>query len=150
MTGIISQRTPESEAYIQTTFANFPNSVPYSFPSIIYTVTVPSIPNLTPTVAPTPTTATVGTPQAFTATINNNGTASTGASFNNFFRVATQANGGGTVSTLSVTSRALLTAGASGDVTSSAYTFSSAGTYSVQVCADNDTSMAGTITESNE
>jgi len=106
-------------------------------------------PNLT-AAAPIQNTATIGVAQAFTATITNNGTASTGASFNNFFRVATQANGGGTISTISVTSRALLTAGADGTVTSSVHTFTSAGTYSVQVCTDNDASMAGTITESNE
>jgi hypothetical protein len=105
--------------------------------------------NLTPS-DPTPTTATVGTPQAFTATITNKGTASTEYTFNNLFQVATEANGGGTVSTISVTSRALLAADESGDITSDAYSFTSAGTYSVRVCTDNDASWGGTIAELDE
>ncbi len=108
-----------------------------------------SSPDLTPGVI-TQTAATAGTPQAFSSTITNSGTAATGASFNNFFRVATGAGGTGTVSTISVTQLGALNAGASGTVISSSYTFPSAGTYSVQVCADNNASMVGTITESNE
>ena len=50
-------------------------------------------PNLTAGVS-SPSTATVGVAQTFTATITNNGTASTGASFSNFFQRATLVNGG--------------------------------------------------------
>ncbi len=115
-------------------------------------VTAPSScaqPDLT-AAAPTPSSATVGTPLTFTSTVSNVGGLTTGASFNNRFRVATAANGGGTVSTLSVNSLATLGASANAGVTSSSYTFSSAGTYSVSVCADQDASSVGTITESNE
>ncbi len=100
--------------------------------------------------APSPTVATAGTALTFSTTITNGGTASTGASFNNLFQVATAAGGGGTVSAISVNSRATLTAGTNGPVTSSSYTFPSAGTYSVRTCADNNASFIGAITESNE
>jgi len=99
----------------------------------------------------TPTTAETGTPVTFTSTITNSGSASTGSSFNNHFQVATQLNGGGTVSTISVNSRAALSAGASGTVSSSPYTFSTpSSNYSVRVCSDQNQFGAGTITESNE
>jgi len=117
-------------------------------PTATFTTSV-SLPDLTAG-APSPTTATAGTALTFTTIISNIGTGSTGASFNNLFQVATAAGGGGTVSVLSVNSRAALAAGVSGPVTSSSYTFPSSGTYSVRTCADNNASWVDTITESNE
>ncbi len=117
--------------------------------SVSFTISAPG-PDLTAGNI-TPTTAETGTPVTFTSTITNGGSASTGSSFNNRFQLATQLNGGGTVSTISVNSRAALNAGASGPVSSSAYTFTTpSSTYSVQVCADQNSSGAGTITESDE
>jgi hypothetical protein len=106
-------------------------------------------PNLTPS-APTPTTATVGTPQAFTATITNNGDAPTGAGFNNFFQVASQSGGSGTITDKTSSSMTTLAVGATQNTTVS-HTFNTAGTYSIRVCADKSSSSnTGTITESNE
>jgi hypothetical protein len=113
------------------------------------TLTVQNLPDLTAD-APTPSSAAVGTAVTFTATIRNIGNASTVNSFNNLFQVATGPNGTGTVSVISVNQRAALAAGANGPATSSPYTFSSAGTYSVRVCADNNATWTGTITESRE
>ena len=101
--------------------------------------------------APTPATATVGTPATFTSTISNNGTGGTGASFSNFFQVATAAAGGGTITDLAATTMTTLAASANNTASSPAYTFPSSGTYSVRACADKSSSgNLGTITESNE
>ena len=96
---------------------------------------------------PNPDTATVGVAKTFTAVIRNIGTASTGVGFNNFFQVA---DSSGTVSALSVNALGALAAGGSSPINSSSYTFPSSGTYSVRVCADNNASWVGTITESDE
>ncbi|MBP6884015.1 MAG: S8 family serine peptidase [Candidatus Pacebacteria bacterium] len=109
----------------------------------------PSLPELS-AASPSPSSAVVNTPLTFSATISNSGNASTGTSFSNFFQVATAANGGGVVSSLSVNSVATLAANGNAPANSSSYTFTTAGTYSVRVCADNNSSFAGTITESNE
>ena len=97
-----------------------------------------------------PTTATVGTSLTLSATITNQGTASTGASFSNFMQVATAANGAGTISNLTAVTMSTLSAG-SNSTSQRSHTFSSAGTYSVRACADKSTATdGGTITESNE
>lgn len=113
------------------------------------TVAAAGMPDLTPG-AITPTTATAGVPVTFTVTVSNIGNATTGASFNNLFRLATAANGGGTVTTHSVNSLATLAAGASAPVSSNPYTFPSAGTYSVRFATDQNASWVGTIAESDE
>jgi len=97
-----------------------------------------------------PSVAIVNTAVTFTSSITNGGTASTVSSFNNLFNVATADGGGGNVSVLSDNSRPTLAAGISGNVTSSSYTFTTPGIYSVQTCADQDSSGRGTISESNE
>ncbi len=109
----------------------------------------PSAPDLTAN-AITPSVATSGSPVTFSGTIVNNGNASTVNSFSNLFQVASASNGGGTISTISANTRAALSAGTSGSVSATPYTFSSAGTYSVRLCADSNTSLSGTIAESNE
>ena len=98
----------------------------------------------------TPTSATTGVSTSYSVTVTNIGNASTGASFNNFFQVATAAGGGGTVTDLASTSMATLASSAS-SVTTKSYTFSSAGTYSMRACADKSSAgNTGTIAESNE
>src|SRR3989344_3514325 len=107
-------------------------------------------PNLTAGVT-SPTTATVGTALTFSSTISNSGSASTGAGFNNFFQLSNSAGGGSPIFTaISANAMAALGASSSLSATSSSYTFGSAGTYSVRLCADNNMSMSGAITESNE
>jgi hypothetical protein len=111
------------------------------------TITVPATPNLTAGVI-TPTTATVGTAVTLSSTVTNSGTASTGATFTNNFQRATDASGTGATS-IGTAANSTLTAGASSAATLS-YTFPSAATWFVRACADNNASMVGTITESNE
>ena len=114
-----------------------------------FTVSAVAQSDLTPA-AVTPTTAVVGTPQAFTSNISNIGSGSTGAGFNNLFQVANNSSGTG-ATTISVTSLATaILSGANANVTSSTYNFPSAATYYVRACADNNASFVGTITESNE
>ncbi|MCC7160634.1 hypothetical protein IT399_02865 [Candidatus Nomurabacteria bacterium] len=100
--------------------------------------------------SPDQTTATVGVSINFSSTITNGGLAPTGSAFSNFFQVATDSNGGGSVTDLNPTSMNALNPGLF-NTTSQSYTFNSVGTYSLRACADktnrNDT---GVITELNE
>ncbi len=115
-----------------------------------FSVVTVSLPDLTAS-SPTQSTATVGTAITFTSTISNVGNASTGASFNNFFQVATATGGGGTITNLISSSMSALVAGTNNTATSPSYTFTSAATYSVRACADKSSSVnLGTIVESNE
>jgi fibronectin type 3 domain-containing protein len=108
------------------------------------------VPDLT-AAAPTPATAVSGTALTFSSVISNVGNGSTGASFSNFFQVATASQGGGTITGLVATTMTTLAAGANNTASSPSYTFSSTGTYSVRACADKSSAAnAGTITESNE
>ena len=112
-----------------------------------------SYPDLTADVVPQ-TGATKNVPINFTTNITNNGNASTGTSFHNFFQVATAINGGGTISDITPATpdpMPALNVGANAMATSPAYTFSSTGTYSVRACADKTNSgSSGSILESNE
>ncbi len=100
--------------------------------------------------APTTNSATPGTPVTLSSPgVSNIGTATTGVGFNNLWQVNTAANGGGTTSVVSVNAMAALPPASTYTATSS-YTFTSAGTYSVRLCADMNSSMVGTIAESNE
>ncbi len=111
---------------------------------------VASMPNLTAGTV-TPTSTSINTATTFSSTISNSGSGSTGASFSNFFQVATAANGGGTVTDLSATTMSTLASGATGTATSPSYTFTTAGTYSVRACADKtNSSNTGSINETNE
>ena len=103
--------------------------------------------------APTQNTAVLNTSKTFSSTISNIGGATTGASFYNSLQVATGANGSGAVSPLTASTPSPMGAlGATASATASAsYTFTgSVGTRSVRFCADNNTSMVGSIVESNE
>ncbi|MGH7249554.1 MAG: CARDB domain-containing protein, partial [Minisyncoccia bacterium] len=106
-------------------------------------------PDLTAGMA-SPSVATVGVSQTYSAVISNIGNLSTGGSFHNFFQVATDANGGGTITGLPASSMLGLGSGES-DTAKQTYTFITAGTHSIRVCADKSSSGdAGVITESNE
>jgi hypothetical protein len=115
------------------------------------TVTVgQSLPDLTAGTA-SPTSATVGTAQIFSALIANIGGGSTLIGFRNFFQVASATNGGGTISNLSSTAMSTLASGSAAMATSPTYTFGSIGTYSVRACADKSSAVdIGTIAELNE
>ncbi|MFZ2150042.1 MAG: hypothetical protein WAV15_02705 [Minisyncoccia bacterium] len=113
------------------------------------TLNCPSSIDLTAS-APTQNTATIGSAKTFTSNISNAGTNSTGVSFYNSLQVATAAGGVGAVNPLIASTPSPMTALTAGtsSTASASYTFTgSAGTRSVRFCADNNTSMSGTITE---
>ena len=113
------------------------------------TFAISSAPDLTASNT-TPTTAIVGQLTTLSSTVSNIGNSSTGASFSNFYQVASQAAGAGTLTPLAATSMATLVAGASNTATQS-HTFASPGTYSIRVCADKSSvADPGVITEANE
>lgn len=97
---------------------------------------------------------TIGTPISFTSIISNNGNISTGATFYNSFQFATGADGEGPIFPLiNSTPRPMPILGGNqaATATSLAQTFTGpARTISVRACADNNVSMVGAITESNE
>jgi hypothetical protein len=98
----------------------------------------------------TPVSMLVNNPVTLQATITNQGTATTGAGFSNFFQVASSSNGAGTVTDLPSVALGTLAPGASSTVSRS-YTFPSTGIRSVRVCADKTASSStGSISESNE
>jgi hypothetical protein len=97
-----------------------------------------------------PSTGAVGSPTVLTASITNVGSASTGASFDNFIQVSNSAGGAGPYVDLTSVSMGTLAAGTS-NTTSKSYTFPSAGTFSVRACADKTSSAGGgVIAESDE
>lgn len=98
--------------------------------------------------ASTPSSATAGVSTTLSSTISNIGTGSAGTSFTSVW-ITNAANGGGSVVYNNDLSTPSIANGASSARTN-AYTFSSAGTYSVRFCADNTTGWVGSITESNE
>ena len=94
-------------------------------------------------------TAVINTAKTFTATITNS-TAPTGAAFPYFFQIATEVNGGGTLTDKAFTTTPALNAGGTVIATVS-HTFTTSGIYSIRVCADKQNSgNAGVIVESNE
>src|SRR3989344_754388 len=108
-------------------------------------------PDLTITDSISPQTATQDSPTVFSTTIRNIGSRSTGASFNNFMQVATNPNGGGTITDISpaISMPALAVSGTG--AFSKSYTFASNGSYSLRVCADKtDRNSAGVIPESDD
>ena len=108
------------------------------------------LPDLTAS-APTPNIATVNVARTFSSDISNIGGASSGVSFTYSFQLASAANGGGTIATLTPTATTpALGASLSRSVTSPSHTFTTAGTYSVRACADLPPQPNGVITESSE
>ncbi len=115
---------------------------------IFTTISSCALPNLTAG-SVTPTSATIGVPTTFSATISNTGGASTGTSFPYFFQVATASQGGGTVTDLSASTMGALAAnsGSSGSVSE---TFPSAGVESLRACANkSDSNTFGSVSESD-
>ncbi|MFA5777965.1 MAG: CARDB domain-containing protein [Candidatus Paceibacterota bacterium] len=98
---------------------------------------------------PTQVTIKVGATKTFTSTISNIGNVSTGASFFDFFQIASAPNGGGTITDLLKSSMNSLEAGANNDISKS-YKFTSIGVQSIRACADLPPQPNGTIAESNE
>lgn len=97
----------------------------------------------------TPARVTPDVSATFSTTISNIGDDTTGTWFYNFFQIATEVNGGGTVTDLLATSMNALAPGRSNTVSTS-YTFSK-GIYSIRACADkSNRSNSGRISESNE
>ncbi len=82
-----------------------------------------------------PATTTRNASTTLSAVITNRGAHSTGSGFQNFFQVATAADGGGSITGLSPVFISALASGASGSISSS-YIFTSTGTSSVRACAD--------------
>jgi hypothetical protein len=109
----------------------------------------PLVPDLTTSVV-TPTTALVGTPTVFSATVSNIGTGSTVAGFNNILQWS-DINTPLIVNTIAAKSMTALAAGASDTYTQS-LKFDNPGQYNARVCADksNAGDVNGAITESNE
>jgi hypothetical protein len=117
------------------------------------TTCVPGTPTVELTAsAPSTFTAVVGTPITFSSSVINASSSSTGASFYNSFQIATGASGTGTITTIASTPSPMPTLAALTSATASVtYTFAgSTGTRSVRLCADNNTSMVGSIAEINE
>jgi hypothetical protein len=96
----------------------------------------------------TPTTATMGTAVTLSATVTNNGGATTGTTFTDIFQVADDASGTG-ATVIGTYTNPIRTAGSAGNATLS-YTFTSGGAKYARVCADQNASFVGTINETNE
>ena len=112
------------------------------------TVTVTSQPDLSAG-ATSPSTAVTGTPVTLSSSITNSGNTSTGAAFTDLFQRATDSYGTGATD-IGTYSNATTGAGATA-VASLSYTFPSAGTFYVRVCADKSSAAnTGVITESDE
>lgn len=117
--------------------------------SVTATFALSALPDLTASNT-TPATAMVGQATTLSSTVSNIGSSSTGSSFSNFYQVASQAGGLGTLTPLAATSMGALVAGASNTATQS-HIFASAGTYSIRVCTDKSSvADPGLITEANE
>jgi hypothetical protein len=107
--------------------------------------------------SPVPTTATVGTPVKFAATVKNQGTGATTGAFPDLFQVGTGMSGGnltGTVTNVGTDSSApSLAAGTSEtstmDTPSAGYTFASAGTYYVRMCVNTTNNSTFSVAESS-
>jgi len=97
----------------------------------------------------TPIVATAGTPQVYSGTLTNGGLASTGTSYNNLFQFDSNSDHT-TVDATQVVSAGPTASGGSTVVSSTAYNFGVVGTSYVRICADNNASFVGTITESDE
>jgi len=105
-------------------------------------------PDLT-TSAPTPSTAIVGIAKTFSTTITNSD-APTGASFSNFFQIATNTADAATYTDKTSTTMTARATNTTGTATVS-HTFTAEGTYYIRACADKtNRSNAGVIAESNE
>lgn len=115
---------------------------------IIVAAGTATYPNLTASI-PTPSTAVAGTAKTFSSTITNTSATSTGKTTQNVFQIDLDSDHS-TVTTSRSGSATPTLAGGATNVSTVSYTFSAAGTFYVRACADNNTSMSGTLIESNE
>lgn len=90
----------------------------------------------------------VNRPIILTATILNRGNAGTEVGFNSYFQIATDANGGGTVTDQAAVFIAPLSANLSQTITTT-YTFTTLGTYSIRACADTGNAVSETSETNN-
>lgn len=108
----------------------------------------PALPDLTASNIGTAS-GTTGSPVSLSATISNTGIGGTGAGFTNLFQRATNSSGANATDIGTAANSALAAAGS--NATSISYSFPSAGTWYVRVCADKSSAAnGGSITESNE
>lgn len=118
-----------------------------------FTVQATSFPDLTAS-TPTPTNATINTPQTFSSTITNIGTSTTGGSFVNLFQTSTSPSGSNPTDYAVTPSMSQLssTSGSNTAVTQKSITFNTLGVHYVRACADKPSaaSVDGAIDESNE
>ncbi len=124
----------------------------WGWDEVVITVNTATQPDLVAG-ATTPTTGFTNTSIQFTSVITNQSTVSTGIAFNNFFQVASAANGGGSITNISSTPAPMSALGPSGTntATSVQYMFTTTGVKSVRACADGISPGIGSvITESNE
>jgi fibronectin type 3 domain-containing protein len=100
--------------------------------------------------SPSPVTPVVsGIARAYSSTISNIGSGSTGGSFLNLFQFDDDTNHLIVIATQTI-SGGPIAQSASAIVTSAPYAFPTSGPWYVRTCADNDASFVGTITESND
>lgn len=104
-------------------------------------------PNLTAG-TPSPGSATVNTATTFSSAVTNASATSTGKTFTNVFQFDNDSNHASVYASMTDNSPILAANGT--DNASVSYTFTSVGQWYVRACADNNSSMSGTITESNE
>jgi hypothetical protein len=111
------------------------------------TVTSAAQPDLTAgTVVPTTVSTSVST--VFSGTVTNGGTAPTGATFNTLFQFDNDVDHTSVTASFATTTAAI--ANGSSRTAYYAYTMGTAGTWYTRICADNNTSFVGAITESDE
>ncbi len=141
--GVVSVTPPSTTTYTLTCSNSAGSATAQA------TVSVTALqPDLTASLANPPAT-TVGTPVTLQATISNTGAATTGTGFTDLFQRATDAAGTGATD-IGTYANAVLANGANNPATLS-YTFPSAGTWYIRVCADKSSAAnTGVIAESNE
>jgi hypothetical protein len=115
------------------------------------TVTVSSAPAPDLTAgAVTPTTATVNTATSFSATITNVGTAAASGTITHLFQFDEDTDHTTVNAAQTATTTATLNASGGTASVSSSYTFATTGTKYIRVCADNNASFTGTVSEGTE
>lgn len=106
------------------------------------------MPDLTASV-PVPETILAPGKITFSSRITNSGTASTGSGFKNLFQKSTFSDGRNPDNYVVDSVKSSLSSGGSVSINAQV-TFAASGTYYIRVCADNDDSFVGAITEANE
>ena len=95
-----------------------------------------------------PTTVSTSVSTVFSGTVTNGGTAPTGATFNTLFQFDNDVDHTSVTASFATTTAAI--ANGSSRTAYYTYTMGTAGTWYTRICADNNTSFVGAITESDE